>query len=140
VLTEQSYLIALYTYIAAALAFVLFLGWRASRYVGPGTVALLVLVAAALLLTPAYPKAGVTTFAPALIVAAFQWLTYGPDTVGHALRPLGLALAVAAVLATVLKLTLFRRPRRRAQQPPAAGANGRAAAGSGRPAPGRPVS
>ena len=108
-LTEESYLIALYTYIGAALGFVLVLGWRASRHVGPGMVALLVLLAAALLLTPAYPKAGVTTFAPALIVATFQWLTYGAEAAGHALRPLGLALAVAVVLATVLKLLLFRR-------------------------------
>ena len=69
----------------------------------------LVLVAAALLLTPAFPREGVTTMAPALIVAGFQWATEGMEGALHALRPLALSLTVAVALALLLRLTIFRR-------------------------------
>lgn len=108
-LSESSYLTAIYTYIGAALAIVLYLAWWLRKYWRPGTVALLALLAAALLLTPAYPREGVTTFAPALVVAAFQWATEGMDGAMHALRPLGLTTAAAVVFAILLRLTIFRR-------------------------------
>lgn len=109
-LSESSYLTALYVYIGAALAFVLLLGWWLSRHWGAGMVALAVLLTGALMLTPAYPRDGSETFAPALIVAAFQWLTEGVDGAQHALKPLVFTCLGAVVLALLLRLTLFRRP------------------------------
>ena len=110
-LSESSYLTALYVYIGAALATVLYLGWWLSRYWRAGTVTLCVLLAGALLLTPAYPREGVDTLAPALIVAAFQLLTEGVDGAMHALRPLGVVCAAAVIVALLLRITLFRSPR-----------------------------
>ncbi len=70
-LDESSYLTAIYIYVGAAMVMLLYLTWWLSRHWRPSWVALVVLLIAALLLTPAYPKAGVTTMAPALVVAAF---------------------------------------------------------------------
>ena len=122
-LSESSYTSALYVYIGAGLAMMLYLAWRLSRRWSPGLVALVVLVAGALLLTPAHPRDGVDTFAPALIVAAFQLITEGVDGAQHALKPLAFSCTVAVVLALLLRLSIFR-PRR---QPPA---STRAAAGT----------
>ena len=69
----------------------------------------MVLLVAALLLTPAYPREGVTTLAPALVVAAFQMLTEGPDAAEHALRPLAMMCGLALGLSALLGLTVFRR-------------------------------
>ena len=113
-LSESSYLTAMYVYIGSAVVMLLYLAWWLARHWRPSWVALVVLLAAALLLTPAYPKEGVTTLAPALIVAAFQVLTYGLEGAQHALRPLALMLAAAVVIALLLRLTVFRRSRRRA--------------------------
>jgi hypothetical protein len=108
VLSESSYISALYVYIGAALATMLYLGWWLSRHWRGGTVVLWVLLAGALLLTPAYPKDGVETLAPALIVAAFQLMTEGLDGAMHALRPLAVMCAVAVTLALLLRLSVFR--------------------------------
>ena len=107
-LSESSYMSALYVYIGAALATMLYLAWWLSRHWRPGTVTLFVLLAGALLLTPAYPKEGVDTLAPALIVAAFQLLTEGLEGAMHALRPLAFVCAVAVVLALLLRISVFR--------------------------------
>lgn len=107
-LSESSYMTALYVYIGAAAAVMLYLAWWLSRHWRPGTVALCVLLAGALLLTPAYPREGVDTLAPALIVAAFQLLTQGLDGAMHALRPLAVMCAAAVVLALLLRLSIFR--------------------------------
>ncbi len=124
-LSESSYMTALYVYIGAALAFILILGWWLSRHWGPGMVALAVLLVGALMLTPAYPREGAETFAPALIVAGFQWLTDGVDGAQHALKPLVFTSLGAVILALLLRLTLFRRrPNKPAQtdkRPAAAG-------------------
>lgn len=107
-LSESSYMTALYIYIGAALATMLYLAWWLSRHWRGGTVALWVLLAGALLLTPAYPREGVETLAPAVIVAAFQLLTEGLDGAMHALRPLAFMSAAAVVLALLLRLSIFR--------------------------------
>ena len=65
-----------------------YIGWWLGRHWRAGWVTLVVLLLAALLLTPAYPKEGVDTMAPALIVAAFQFMTAGVEGARHALRPL----------------------------------------------------
>jgi lipopolysaccharide export LptBFGC system permease protein LptF len=79
-----------------------------------GWSALLVLLAAALMLTPAYPREGVETLAPALIVAIFQLATEGMVAAEHALRPLLFACIAALVLTLLLRVTLLRRGRRAA--------------------------
>ena len=125
-LSESSYLMAIYVYTGAACGLLLCLAWWLGRHWRAGWVALVVLLAAALLLTPAYPKADVDTFAPALIVAGFQLFTEGYAAAEHALRPLAYMSALAVVLALLLWVTIFRRRGRAAQPqkaPPAAAAN-----------------
>jgi hypothetical protein len=68
----------------------------------------LLLLAAALMLTPAYPQPGVTTMAPALIVAGFELFLNGPDAARHAIKPLGTACGLALLLAILLRVTVLR--------------------------------
>ena len=107
-LSESSYLTAIYVYVGAACVMLLYLAWWLGRHWRAGWVALVVLLGAALLLTPAYPKKGVDTLAPALIVASFQLLTDGYEAAEHALRPLGFMSALAVVLALLLGMTALR--------------------------------
>jgi hypothetical protein len=122
VLSESSYLTAIYVYVGAACVMLLYLAWWLGRHWRAPWVALVVLLGAALLLTPAYPKDGVDTFAPALIVASFQLLTDGYEAARHALRPLGYMSALAAAVALLLGMTVLRgrgprgtRPKKPAQ-------------------------
>lgn len=117
-LSESSYLTAIYTYVGAACAILLILGWWLAKHWHAGVVALVVLLSAALLLTPAYPRGGVDTLAPALIVAGFQLFTDGYAAAEHALRPLGFMSALAVGAALLLQLTIFGR--RASSKPPAA--------------------
>jgi hypothetical protein len=117
-LTDNAYLTAIYVYVGSAIVLLLYLAWWLSRHWRPGWVTLVVLVAAALLLTPAYPKSGVSTMAPALIVAAFQVATEGVEAARHALRPLIFMSGLAVVFALLLSMTLFRR--RQVRKPPSA--------------------
>ena len=108
---DQAYLTAMAVYAGAALLALaaLFLWLRHSWT--PVWRWLLLLTGLALLLTPAYPYEGVDTLAPALIVAAFQFLTAGPEAAQHALRPLAAALTLALVLTLLLRITVLRKPR-----------------------------
>lgn len=115
-LTDNAYLTAIYIYVGAAIVMLMYLAWWLSRHWRPGWVTLVVLVLAALLLTPAYPESGVSTMAPALIVAAFQVATEGIGAAKHALRPLVFMSGLAVVFALLLNITLFRR--RRVRKPP----------------------
>jgi hypothetical protein len=108
VLSESSYLTAMYVYCGAGMLVVLCLAWWMGRRWPNGWVAMLVLLSAALLLTPAYPREGVDTMAPALIVAGFQLATEGVESAQHALRPLGYTCSLAIGLAVLLRLTLLR--------------------------------
>ncbi len=119
-LDESSYLTAMYVYCGSACLAILLLLWWLRRSWRPAWLAFAALVAAALLLTPAYPQEGVDTLAPALVVAAFQFLTYGQEAAEHALRPLGFMLGLATLLALVLRFTVFRSSARRAAPPAAA--------------------
>jgi hypothetical protein len=108
VLSEQSYHIALAVYLGSALLALLLMAWWLRAYWRPAWINLLVLVGAALLLTPAYPEQGIATMAPALIVAAFQWLTVDQAAAEHALRPLLFMLGAALLLSLLLGLTVLR--------------------------------
>lgn len=123
-LDENSYLTAIYVYVGAAIVMLLYIAWWLSRHWRAGWVAVVVLVLAALLLTPAYPKAGVTTMAPALIVAAFQFATGGAAEATHALRPLIFMSGMGVVIALLLSMTIFRRRRVRKAPPQKTGAKG----------------
>jgi hypothetical protein len=118
VLSESSYITAIAIYIGAACAVLLCLGWWLARHWRPAWVALVVLLGAALLFTPAHPEAGISTMAPALVVAVFQMLTAGPEAAEHALRPLAVMSGFAVGLTVLLRVTVFRRrrPPRQMQQ------------------------
>jgi hypothetical protein len=107
-LTEAGYLIAMLVYLLAGLAgVVLFARWLTGR---SGWRVFWVLTGAALLMTPALPRPGMDTLAPALVVAGFQLATEGLEASMHALRPLAAALIAAWVLAILTGLVLRRRP------------------------------
>ena len=135
-LSESSYLAAIYVYVSAALIIMVYLSWWLGRHWSSGMVALAVLLAGALLLTPAYPKEGVETFAPALIVAAFQMMNEGIEGAGHALRPLAFTSGIAVILALLLRVTVFRGPSRPARKRKAS-SKGNSKGKSARKAPAR---
>ena len=110
-LSESSYLTAMYTYVGASIALLLYLAWILSRHWRAAWVSLVTLVSAALLLTPAYPDAEVTTLAPALIVAIFEGLIHGPEAARHAIKPLSFMLGLALFVSLALRLTVFRTAR-----------------------------
>lgn len=110
-LTPQNYQLAWLIYLSAGACMLIYLRytWRGSM---PSAALLLsVLALAALLLTPARPESGADTYAPALVVAAFDLLTYGPEAVTRALRPIGFTLTVALGLGAIILLfqALMRR-------------------------------
>ena len=107
-LTESTYLLGLYLYLGAAGTLVLYTAWWSWRSWRPFWAALVVLIMAALLLTPAYPGPGVATLAPALIVAGFQLMTEGPEAAQHAIKPLVFLLAVGLTIALLLQALVFR--------------------------------
>ncbi len=107
-LTEGSYFTAIYIYSGAAVMIMLCLAWWLGRRWRSAWVVLVVLLAGALLLTPAYPKEGISTLAPALIVAGFQLATEGLEAAQHALKPLAYACGLALVLALIMRFTFFR--------------------------------
>ncbi len=110
-LSESSYLTAIYAYTGAASTLLIYLAWILSRYWRAAWVTLVILVCAALLLTPAYPSEEVTTMAPALVVAIFEGLINGPEAAQHAIKPLVYFTGLAVVFAILLGLTLFRSRR-----------------------------
>lgn len=107
-LTESAYQFAMALYITAAVVALLLIVWWLRHRWQPVWLCLLGLGGAALLLTPAYPYEGVSTLAPALIVAPFQLLTEGIGAAQHALRPLAVMLAMAVAVTVLLRLSLWR--------------------------------
>jgi hypothetical protein len=116
VLSDESYHIALAAYLGSGLLALLLMAWWLRGHWRPAWINLLVLLGAALLLTPAYPEQGVTTMAPALIVAVFQWLTIDQAAAQHALRPLAFMVGAALLLSLLLGMTVLRH---RPAPPPA---------------------
>ncbi|MFV0478921.1 MAG: hypothetical protein ACK5ME_13970 [Parahaliea sp.] len=107
-LNEESYQMAMIAYIASAVLALLLTAWWLRKSWRPAWIGFVVLVGGALLLTPAYPEAGINTMAPALVVAAFQWVTIDQSAAEHALRPLAYMVGGAAVLSLLLGLTILR--------------------------------
>ena len=107
-LTEESYLTAIYVYCGAALLALLLLVWWLRKSWRPAWLVFGVLSGAALLLTPAFPESGSDTLAPAAIVAGFQLLTDGLESAEHALRPLLFMVSMAVALSLLLRFTLLR--------------------------------
>jgi len=110
---------ALYIYTGAAGVMLLYVGWWLGRHWRPAWVCLVVLLLAALLLTPAYPGEGIETMAPALVVFAFKYMTEGMQGAAHALRPLLFMGGAAVVISILMKVIFFRRrkaPRARPAQ------------------------
>ena len=100
-LTAASYHTAWAIYLAAALALlVLVRQWLRPR-VGAGWLVTLLLMLAALLLTPSLADPDLHSYAPALVVAAFDLLTHGPDSVQRSLRPMLVMQALALVLSFI---------------------------------------
>lgn len=126
-LTEASYLYAIYAYVGAALLALLCLGWWLSRRWRPGWVAVVVCVLGALFLTPAFPNEDAETLAPALIVAGFQFFVYGYEQARTALVALATFAGAGAVFGLLLWLLFLRgraprrsrRARREAARPDA---------------------
>lgn len=110
-LSESEYMSAMYVYLGAATLAIIFMAWWLRRSWRPAWLALFVLLSAALLLTPAYPRTDVATMAPALVVAGFQFFTAGYDAAEHALRPLGVMCILAMGVALILRLTVFKGSR-----------------------------
>ncbi|MFN2287679.1 MAG: hypothetical protein ABR578_05040 [Chromatocurvus sp.] len=110
-LTESSYFVAMTVYLVMGLMLCVF----GARWVArsPGWRLAWFLTAAALLLTPAFPAPGIDTLAPAAIVAGFQLATAGVEPAMHALRPLGIALVIAWLLALVVGGLRWRGRQRR---------------------------
>ena len=105
-LTESSYLLAMMVYLVTGLMLCIFAArWMARS---PGWRLAWFLTGVALLLTPAFPAPGTDTLAPAAIVAGFQLATAGVAPAMHALRPLGIALLIAWLLALVVATLRWR--------------------------------
>lgn len=111
-LTAQSYLLAWAVYLAAALGLLwLVRHWLAAR-VGAGLQVTLLLVLAALVLTPSLAHPDLQSYAPAAVVAIFDLLTQGSDSVLRSLEPMLLMLLLAlglGVLFVLLKRWVIRK-------------------------------
>lgn len=121
-LSESSYMSAIYTYLAAAGIAIVLMGWWLRRSWRPAWLAFFLLLAAAVLLTPAFVRTDVATMAPALIVAGFAFFTDGYEAAEHALRPLGVMCILAAGVALLLRLTVLKGRSQGAAAEPSDGA------------------
>ncbi|MCR9104793.1 MAG: hypothetical protein NXI15_05835 [Gammaproteobacteria bacterium] len=108
-LDETSYMAAIAVYAGAALLGILLLCFWLRRYLPVARNVALGLLLCALALTPAFPREGVDTMAPALVVVGFQFLTGGLDAAMHAVRPLLFMCGAALVAALLLRITAFRK-------------------------------
>ena len=115
-LTESAYLGALIIYVLSALLAVALMNFWLLRNWTPGFKILLSLPLLSLLLTPAFIQPEADTFAPAVVVVAFQWLSQGKEAAAHALRPLLLFTGISAGFAVVLALMLAWLGRRSSEE------------------------
>ncbi|WP_439107060.1 hypothetical protein [Congregibacter sp.] len=116
-LTSSAYLTALIVYVLSALLAVAMMNLWMLRGRSVAIKCLISLPLLGLLLTPALIQPEADTFAPALVVLAFQWFSQGPEAAQHALRPLLMFTAIAAGLGLVLALVLSRLSRKPSLEP-----------------------
>jgi hypothetical protein len=112
VLTEESYRLAWAIYLVGALGFLLLLRHWLHSHISAGWLVTLLLVLAALLLTPAPAASDSESYAPAWLVAVFDLLTHGAEALMRAAEPLLLMLLLAIALSlvfNVLSVVLFRK-------------------------------
>lgn len=105
-LTETAYLSALIVYTLSALLAVALMNFWLLRSWSLGFKIFLSLPVLSLLLTPAFIQPEADTFAPAVVVVAFQWLSQGQEAAVHALRPLLLFTGISAGLGILSALIL----------------------------------
>ncbi|MFK8043187.1 hypothetical protein [Congregibacter sp.] len=105
-LTDSAYLSALIVYSLSAILAVALMNYWLLRKRSLGVKLLISLPVLSLLLTPALIQPEADTFAPALVVLAFQWLSQGQEAAEHALRPLLMFTAIAGVVGVCLALLL----------------------------------
>jgi hypothetical protein len=109
VLTESSYLMAIYCYIGAAAVMLLYLLWWLPKHFSAAWTCLLLLLAAVALLTPTYATQSGDTLAPAIIVAGFTFMNDGKEAAMPILLMLGKLCGAAFAATAVLWLLFFRR-------------------------------
>ena len=104
-LTDASYLYAISTYLVFGFSLAFLLAYFSRNWLSPSLRVLFFLIFLSLFLVPAYPGDGIKTMAPALVVAAFQFFTYGFDAASHAFRPLGLGLFFSCFISLLLLIS-----------------------------------
>ena len=110
-LTEESYQLAWGIYLAAALGILLLLRHWMQAHISAGWLVTLLLLLAALMLTPAPAASDSESYAPAWLVATFDLLTHGSQSLMRAAEPLLAMLLLAIALGLVFKVlsSLFFR-------------------------------
>ncbi|MEP5765604.1 MAG: hypothetical protein ABJ308_13485 [Halieaceae bacterium] len=91
-------------YTGATLLGLLVLYYWVGDRLGASTRLVLALLLGLVALTPAHPTPDGTTWAPALFVMGFDFLTYGIEALGRAARPILVAEALAVVLLLLVYL------------------------------------
>jgi hypothetical protein len=109
-LSTESYYLAWAIYLLAALGFLLVVRSWLVHVLSPASVVTILLLLAAWMLTPALPEAGADTYAPAVVVAAFDLLTLGFEEFIRALKPLVLMTGLALVVGVGFYLFQRRFP------------------------------
>jgi hypothetical protein len=110
-LTDETYATALQVYIAATLVALFILNAWTARRVGAAVRTTVLMVLAAVALAPSHPVEGGSSWAPALFVAGFDFLTDGIDVAMRSLRSLLIAVVIALALSLVLHIVrLALRP------------------------------
>ena len=111
-LTDTSYMYAIYTYLGSGFLLSLLLIYFVRHWLTLGIRVTLFLMSLSIFLIPAYPADGVTTMAPAVIVAVFQFFINGFDAAAHAIRPLTFGVIFSIFLSfllLVVRSIFFRR-------------------------------
>ncbi|WOJ95715.1 hypothetical protein R0137_10710 [Congregibacter brevis] len=103
-LTDSAYLSALIVYSLSAMLAVALMNYWLLRKRSLAVKMMVSLPVLSLLLTPALIQPEADTFAPALVVLAFQWLSQGQEAAEHALRPLLMFTAIATAIGACLAL------------------------------------
>ena len=87
-LSHSAYIYAITFYLSSGLVCLSIIFLLCRRYITKNLRLPFFLILLVIILTPAYPREGVDTMAPALVVLAFRAATLGLDSAHHAIRPL----------------------------------------------------